>query len=364
MPTNAQVQTGGPSEPSPPPAAGTAGATAAGEGADGAGGAGSKDMPPIAESHVTVEPTTGIQPEPNPSESLKRHREEGSRVVLPGQGYAGSWQPSADPQTPHQLLPQQQTGWEAAVATAAAATHTATTAPPPAARSRSSPPPQVGQLSDAEQTAPKPGGGTGGGAERSRPRNALERREWTTEEDDIIRSGVKQFGYRWRRIASLPQLQGRSDDAVRNRWSRLKGGGDTTTASAPEEAAAAAAPGQADRGGEGGEGGAKGDGSGPDAAPPPVRRRSSTGSAGEDGGGGAKRERIGWTQAEDAIIISTVREIGHKWYRIAQRIPGRTEHAIRNRWQRLLRMVEDTQPPPSPSLFLAVGGAGPEEPAR
>ncbi|EOD35382.1 hypothetical protein EMIHUDRAFT_58459, partial [Emiliania huxleyi CCMP1516] len=108
--------------------------------------------------------------------------------------------------------------------------------------------------------------------ERSRPRNALERREWTTEEDDIIRSGVKQFGYRWRRIASLPQLQGRSDDAVRNRC------------------------------------------------------------AGEDGGGGAKRERIGWTQAEDAIIISTVREIGHKWYRIAQRIPGRTEHAIRNRW--------------------------------
>ena len=186
-----------------------------------------------------------------------------------------------------------------------------------------------------------------------------ERRPWTAKEDEIIVAADEA-----EIIASLPKLQGRSDDAVRNRWSRLKGGGDTTTASAPEEAAAAAAPRQADRGGEGGEGGAKGDGSGPDAAPPPVRRRSSTGSAGEDGGGGAKRERIGWTQAEDAIIISTVREIGHKWYRIAQRIPGRTEHAIRNRWQRLLRMVEDTQPPPSPSLFQAVGGAGPEEPAR
>ncbi|EOD22974.1 hypothetical protein EMIHUDRAFT_195457 [Emiliania huxleyi CCMP1516] len=39
---------------------------------------------------------------------------------------------------------------------------------------------------------------------------------------DRKRDGVRQYGYRWRRIAS--QLQGRSDDAVRNRWSRLKGG--------------------------------------------------------------------------------------------------------------------------------------------
>ena len=61
-----------------------------------------------------------------------------------------------------------------------------------------------------------------GRSERSRPRNALERREWTAEEDEIIKDGVRQYGYRWRRIAS--QLQGRSDDAVRNRWSRLKGG--------------------------------------------------------------------------------------------------------------------------------------------
>jgi hypothetical protein len=42
---------------------------------------------------------------------------------------------------------------------------------------------------------------------RSHPRNALERREWTTEEDDLIRHGVKTFGYRWRRIASELQVQ-------------------------------------------------------------------------------------------------------------------------------------------------------------
>ena len=81
-----------------------------------------------------------------------------------------------------------------------------------------------------------------------------------------------------------------------------------------------------------------------------MRRRASA--SGEEGG--AKPERIGWTQAEDAIIISSVREIGHKWYRIAQRIPGRTEHAIRNRWQRLLKMVEEQQaPPPPPPPLIA-----------
>ena len=49
-----------------------------------------------------------------------------------------------------------------------------------------------------------------------------------------------------------------------------------------------------------------------------------------------------------------MREIGHKWYRIAQRIPGRTEHAIRNRWQRLLKMVEEQQAPPPPPPPLIV----------
>ena len=51
-------------------------------------------------------------------------------------------------------------------------------------------------------------------------RNALERREWTPYEDERILSGVHEFGKQWRRIAA--RLPGRSDDAVRNRWSRLK----------------------------------------------------------------------------------------------------------------------------------------------
>ena len=38
-----------------------------------------------------------------------------------------------------------------------------------------------------------------------------------------------------------------------------------------------------------------------------------------------------------------MQELGHKWYQISQRLPGRTDHAIRNRYHRLQAMVEDAQ---------------------
>ncbi|EOD07024.1 hypothetical protein EMIHUDRAFT_58434, partial [Emiliania huxleyi CCMP1516] len=101
-------------------------------------------------------------------------------------------------------------------------------------------------------------------------------KEWSPHEDELIRRGVEQLGCRWRVIAA--QLPGRSDDAVRNRWSRLQ---DTA--------------------------------------------KSRTG--GRDGG-----ERSSWTRAEDDVIVQGVSELGHKWFEIARRLPGRTDHAIRNRW--------------------------------
>ena len=55
-------------------------------------------------------------------------------------------------------------------------------------------------------------------AKAMRMRNALERKEWSNEEDELIINGVMQYGYRWRQIAA--RLPGRSDDAVRNRWNR------------------------------------------------------------------------------------------------------------------------------------------------
>ena len=38
-----------------------------------------------------------------------------------------------------------------------------------------------------------------------------------------------------------------------------------------------------------------------------------------------------------------VSELGHKWNRIAERLPGRTDHAIRNRFHRLQSLLQDRQ---------------------
>ena len=239
--------------------------------------------------------------------------------------------------------------------------------------------------------------------------SALPRKEWSAEEDALIRNGVEQLGCRWRVIAA--QLPGRSDDAVRNRWSRLQeslrgsgeglgpaggsrrvskegvnGGEDSPRGGAGDDANGGTPLGGATNGGGGlasslgnsgqlkagseangngaekGEEAAGGDGSGSAAAagrgkaasggrgggdsssggaaggiPKPSRSSGSKSRAarvsGEDGAG--KKERTSWTRAEDDIIVRGVAELGHKWYEIARRLPGRTDHAIRNRWSRL-----------------------------
>lgn len=45
---------------------------------------------------------------------------------------------------------------------------------------------------------------------------------------------------------------------------------------------------------------------------------------------------VGVTSVMSQVILDCVKQFGHKWGVIAQRLPGRTEHAIRNRHQRLI----------------------------
>ena len=49
----------------------------------------------------------------------------------------------------------------------------------------------------------------------------------------------------------------------------------------------------------------------------------------------ANKERVAWSRAEDAKIVECVQSFGLKWSRIAEQLPGRTVHAIRNRFHRL-----------------------------
>ena len=106
--------------------------------------------------------------------------------------------------------------------------------------------------------------------------------EWTLAEDELIRTSFQRLGGQWRMIAA--QLPGRSDDAVRTRWSRLQ-----------------------------------------ESTRPPVVRDPTT--SGEKSLAEKEErvpERTAWTRVEDDIIVQSVAELGHKWGQIGRRrLPGR-----------------------------------------
>lgn len=150
---------------------------------------------------------------------------------------------------------------------------------------------------------------------RARPSTvagAHNRKEWAAIEDEVIRQGVRELGTRWRAIAA--KLPGRSDDAVRNRWARLQGGLGSGASRPPFSSDGLMAPKLRL---------AK-------LTPMPARTKREAGET-----------RQSWTAHEDMIILTSVSEYGRRWNRITQRLPRRTEHAIRNRWHRLQMAAMD-----------------------
>lgn len=169
-------------------------------------------------------------------------------------------------------------------------------------------------------TRPLLGGGSG--------RNLVERKEWNATEDDQIRAAVKKYGFKWRLVAG--DVPGRSDDSVRNRWNRIRSDADPAE---PHPRTAKSADKQevkreALNDGEGSGGSRSGDSS-----PQPQKPKRES-----------KQDRVAWTRAEDETILRSVAELGHKWNKIAERVGGRTEHAIRNRYSRLQSLAERGRP--------------------
>jgi hypothetical protein len=59
-----------------------------------------------------------------------------------------------------------------------------------------------------------------------------------------------------------------------------------------------------------------------------------------------------WSQQEDATVVQLHEMWGNKWAKIAERLPGRTDNAIKNRWNATLRKGNPHSATQSPAVEL------------
>jgi len=154
-----------------------------------------------------------------------------------------------------------------------------------------------------------------------RTRTCSVRVSWSPHEDALVRRAVEDGGNKWARIAEL--LPGRTHAAVRNRWSRLQEE-DLEREQKREQKVNLKAENQQSTSDE-----------------QVVDASSIDEGAGDSGD--AQDKRLKWCDDEDALILESVETVGKRWRLIAERMPGRSEQAIRNRYYRLSAHAQTLQ---------------------